>query len=496
MVRGCTCCNEPSSVPGSIKIDDLPIELLIDIFRCVTPTERSDIRLTHVCRIWRSTLQRAPEFWAKFLTVPDLITQDNYVRDVGFWHTWVDRTRTQPLQLRLRGRDLDLLKTIAGHLLRLASLHAQWSMVYPREVQRRLLALGPLPALEELRLTCDLPAPISNFLDLEAAGLEGITPRADEYPQLRHLEVNPDFFIPSMVVPSLKTLVIYHGHVKFEVLMYALANCPTLESLHLDHAHFWDIRDTAPQVVLPHLRDLCLDYPDSPPTTVHGVFTHIQFPSITRLTALIGDCALVGVIPDAHPLPILRVLTRLVMQVYDATDDVPRTHTLSIKGYVDGEVRQDTPQLYTVNQRINWKHRGGWAFYTPISGITHSMGSPAVTELELCLLDEQLNMTHIDWTRLFEAFPALVSLEVRIASCAGLLKALRRQPRRPSRLVRLGLTCGNAPGVHHSLVLTLELRASLGHGLQRLEFRNPNGPFSSWHLARLREVVSEVVLVG
>ncbi|KAI0685504.1 hypothetical protein C8T65DRAFT_168435 [Cerioporus squamosus] len=189
------------------------------------------------------------------------------------------------------------------HLLRLTSLTVHWSMVFPKDVQRRLLAMGPLLVLEHLQLTCDLPAPESNFLDLEAAGLAGSAPRADDCPQLRYLGVNPDFFVPSMVVPSLRTLAIYRGHIKFEVFMSALVNCPALESLHLDHADFWDIRAPAQHVVLARLRNLSLNYLDSFLIRVHDMFRYIRFPSISRLTAFLGDCALIGVIPEPYPSP-------------------------------------------------------------------------------------------------------------------------------------------------------------------------------------------------
>lgn len=104
----------------------MPIELLPSIFRWLPPTKRSDIRLSHVCGTWRDALMKTPEFWADFLMVEDLISPEHYERDVGFWHSFVDRTRPLPLRLPLDGGHCDLIKTVPEHLPRLKWLDVQW----------------------------------------------------------------------------------------------------------------------------------------------------------------------------------------------------------------------------------------------------------------------------------------------------------------------------------------------------------------------------------
>ncbi|RPD65707.1 hypothetical protein L227DRAFT_219353 [Lentinus tigrinus ALCF2SS1-6] len=473
-----------------LGIQALPIELLIHIFHCVSPTDRRDIRLSHVCKIWRDTLQNTSGFWANFLIIPDLITSNtnNHERDVRFWHLFVERTSSQPLHLRLGGWDFDLLNDIPKHLPRLTYLHVHWKMVYPKEVQRRLLALAPLPALKDLRLSCDHPAPETHFLDLEVPGPTQAALLTDKYPQLRYLEVNPDFFVPSMVVQSVIALAICDGNLSLIMLKTALAHCQTLEYLRLENVDFWDIQDASEQVVLPHLRELCLCYSHDP---VMHLIPHIRCPSITRLDVSLSSPFLDVGMFNPHSLPIIRILTRLELEVYYPTDDAP---ALSINGYINRDVIH-APPLHIFNERFRWKHRVHEIF-TPIASITEILGSSMVSELEVRLLDEDLNMTHLDWTMVFEAFPALTSLVVHISSCHGLLRALRQTPLRPAGLERLTIACGNGAGVRHTLVLTLETRASLGHRLQRLEFRNLNGAFASWHLARLQDVVEEVVIVA
>ena len=133
------------------SVHDLPVELLAHIFRSISPIEHRDIRLAHVCSLWRATLQGTPEFWATFLTLPSLITQDDHERSVGLWYSFIDRTRCQPLRLRLEGGDFDLLKTIPEHLPRLSWLHVRWRTANPKDIQRRLLATGQTRGSSERR---------------------------------------------------------------------------------------------------------------------------------------------------------------------------------------------------------------------------------------------------------------------------------------------------------------------------------------------------------
>ncbi|RPD65715.1 hypothetical protein L226DRAFT_234779 [Lentinus tigrinus ALCF2SS1-7] len=481
-------------------IHDLPIELIIHVFRCFSPTDRSDICLSHVCSLWRAALQRTPEFWAKFLTFPSLITQDHYERSIAFWYSFVERTRPQHLRVRLDGGNFDLLKTIPEHLQRLLWLHVQWRTANPRDVQRRLLALGSLPTIEHLQLACDFPAPVNNYPDLEAAELAELAPLVEEYPRLRHLEVNPDFFIPSMVVGSLKTLIIHRGHMSFSTLLLTLRQCPGLESLRLSHVLPRDPLDTSSQqVILPNLRDLSLSYTDYPcRIAVQHLLFHMRCPSMAQLAVSMSHWTLAGLFPENEPLPLARLLAQLVVRISNSHHGAPRTYALLIEGYVDGTARNMPPQLRIFNRHSPWANPHRWEF-SPIPSIVHEFRYSAIRDLELCLLDAQLSMKRPDSTALFEAFPTLVSLAVQITSCLTLFKTLRHKPLCLPKLESLTLECGNGSGVHHKLVVTLEARAWLGHRLQLLRFRhlNPdNVPISEWHLARLREVIVGEITVG
>ncbi|KAI0702037.1 hypothetical protein C8T65DRAFT_655804 [Cerioporus squamosus] len=474
------------------SIHELPIELLIHIFA-------ADIRLSHVCSLWRDTLQRTPEFWVNFLMLPDLITHTHQERSVGFWYSFIDRTMSQPLRLRLGGWCFVLLTRIPKHLSRLAFLHVQWRTVDAKEIQRRLLAMGPLPALEHLQLVCDLPGPQTNFLDLDTAGNTGSALLVDKYPRLRHLEVSPDFFIPAMVVPSLRTLAINSGEMTLATFILALVQCPALESLHLDHAAWstWNTLEASQQVDLLHLHELRLSYSRDYDVVYAGLLLrYIRCPLSVRLDISLSSSTLLGLFHDTQSLNLVRALTRLIMRVTDPVDQLegPRTYTLTVEGYGSHDV-PDMPRVQIVNRGAHWGHLDDMTI-SPIFSIVYDFRSSAVKELQICLLDEQLNVTRTDWTALFEAFPSLTSLVVRISSCNGLLKALRRTPLLPAGLERLALTCANGSGVHHNLVLTLELRASLGSRLQRLEFGSSKSAFLSWHLARLRDVIAEVVVVS
>ena len=479
------------------SVHDLPVELLAYIFRSISPIEHRDIRLAHVCSLWRATLQRTPEFWATFLTLPSLITQDDHERSVGFWYSFIGRTRCQPLRLRLEGGDFDLLRTIPEHLPRLAWLHVRWRTANPKDIQRRLLATGPLPGLKHLQLICAFPAPETNFLDLDVAGLANSAPLVEEYPQLRHLEVNPDFFIPSMVVRSLTTFIIHRGHMSFATLLPALAQCPALKILQIHHVFFRETNGTSQPVDLPDLRELFVNYKHEPgASTLHHLLSHMRCPSMAQLTILLSSHTLTGLLPEPQPLPIARPLTKLVVQISDAYDVAPRKYTLTVEGYVAGSL-QNAPRLRIINTRSPWQDPDGWEF-SPLHSITHYFRHSPITDLQLGLLDEKISMAQDDWSALFGAFPALVALSVQIMSCSTFLKVLRHTPLWLPKLKRLALGCGTASGVPYALVVTLRVRATQGHRLQRFEYchlKSETPPLSNWHLDRLRHLAAQVVVV-
>ncbi|RPD65709.1 hypothetical protein L226DRAFT_530765 [Lentinus tigrinus ALCF2SS1-7] len=488
-----------------LSIHDLPIELLPHIFRWISPTDRKDILLAHVCGVWREALHRTPEFWAGLLTVQGLVTTRNHQRDAELWYSFVDRTLSQPLRLLLGGHAFHLMKAIPQHLPRITLLHVEWLRVYPKDAQGHLLAIGPLPALEHLQLSCVSPAPLTDFLDFDPAALVGSRLLANEHPRLRHLEVNPDFFIPSMVSASLRTLIIHKGHMSIVLLTSALANCPNLESLRLNHAYKWGVLNTLPQIDLPRLRDYFLDYSDNRyvhETPVRDILGCIRCPSFAQLALDIGSPNPVRVLfPNSNVSPIMRVLTRLVIQSSDDSNEkVSLSYSLLAQGFVDSD-RSQIPRL----------HVGVWGVNThyPLSSILMSLiipsvGFPAVTDLDIllhCGRGIPTPMTSPEWNSLLQAFPALISLTAHIASesCEELLRGLFFGRLLPvPRLQKLAISCTQAPRLlMNDLASMCQVRAGRGSPLRRLELRSSslesyNRPLWPWEMEHLRRWVEEV----
>ncbi|KAI0695764.1 hypothetical protein C8T65DRAFT_743846 [Cerioporus squamosus] len=106
------------------SVNQLPIELLMHIFRAVGPrTSPADaIRLTHVCRSWRSLIHHTPVFWSDFLDSEDGIlarTQADYsIVSAAF-----DRSApAMQIGFSLNGAFLPLLSAIPAHVSRISKL--------------------------------------------------------------------------------------------------------------------------------------------------------------------------------------------------------------------------------------------------------------------------------------------------------------------------------------------------------------------------------------
>ncbi|RDX50200.1 hypothetical protein OH76DRAFT_462358 [Lentinus brumalis] len=104
-------------------INQLPIELIIHIFRFVGPrTSPADaIRLTHICRLWRLLIHQAPTFWSDLLDAEDVLAR-----------TWHDNAmvlaafdRSEPVTqigFSMYGSFLPLLETVPVHASRISTL--------------------------------------------------------------------------------------------------------------------------------------------------------------------------------------------------------------------------------------------------------------------------------------------------------------------------------------------------------------------------------------
>ncbi|RPD65710.1 hypothetical protein L226DRAFT_557686 [Lentinus tigrinus ALCF2SS1-7] len=502
-----------TSMKPAISIHDLPSELLIHIFRFLKPTYGGDIQVTHVCRRWRAAIHSTPEFWRDMIANRRVLGtgwRHDKRQLEAFLNVMLERTRRLPLHIELSHGDLDFLETapLKDHLDRIAALIVERDTCDRGSATLgRVLALGPLPTLESLELTYESWACMSSVVPDEPPP----APLTHSYPKLRCLEVNPNFLAYTMMVPSLRKLIIYPGYVSLSGILGALKHCPQLEWLEclglFEHADN-PIRPF-PLVHLPCLRDWVINDSHLCPGFVPQImFRHIQCPTTTRISLGFGRSAdLSDVLPRDRAgslegcfAVVLGTVSKLDFAVIAGRQwiDIDR---LELKFFAAGE------DASRISISIPYK-LGKWhGDIVPTSlrpfpctpNVASVFSSQTITELRLNLPQEStpLPMRRVDWTILFDAFPSLVALATQIGSCTGLLKALRQTPLRLRGLERLEVTCANGPRTHHALVLTVEMRASQGVHLRRLAYvhsREDVRPFSKWHLARLRAVVAEVIV--
>ncbi|RDX54722.1 hypothetical protein OH76DRAFT_991718 [Lentinus brumalis] len=505
------------SMEPAVDIHDLPFEVLIHIFRFIRPTWRGNIRYAHVCRRLRAAIHDTPEFWRDMIDIQRVLRSSwSRERSKAFLAVFLERAQQLPLHINLVQSEFDTLETrpLGDYLDRISVLFVQWERGdFKCELRGRLLALGPLPTLESLECTYEDPE-YTRPHSLDMYRTPSAVPCTDWYPKLSYLEVNPDFLMDAVVVPSLRTLLIHMGYASLSGILATLRHCPLLERLHIGqifeptyvpiesmspvpllHLHEWTMFDSYecpgfPEVMLRHIQ--------CPPTTriaLHpvGPYNKIILSEVVPKDRIEGGShigALSAVLPTTTTLDIQIV----------AGGDRWVSKNLFLKWYAPGE---DVPRLcITMSYRVgDWN--GGISPtslqpYPYMLNITFAFSSQTITDLRLDLANEPtpVFMRRIDWTILFDAFPALIALTARLRSCAGLLRALRQAPLRLGRLERLEVTCANKIRVHHALVITLEMRANQGLRLRLLGFCHSNddaGPFSDWHLARLRAVVAEVI---
>ena len=530
----CTTAHLPLG-PGSslsedarvvIGIDDLPPELLVHIFRFLEPTCAQDIRLTHICRRWRAAVHAAPEFWRDLLACKHILRSAFYMRHHMFWHDILERTQQLPLRLSVTNKNIDILETpvFAPGLPRLAVLSVSWehNPDLQSTFRRCMSALGPLPSLEVLQCVFDHSTIIAHppfAQDPEVVSVAEIW--VDRYPELRHYEVNPPFLDYRMMVPSLTTLVIHKGLLSLSRLLTAMQQCPNLEDLaltglgntrdgtvivqpttvHLAHLEEWKLIDNLQYSAF---QPFMLRHVRCPPTTCILVMLCPNW-HLSRLFPR-DDAGLhhVGALPA-----VLQATTTFTL-TFTPGDDLLEHPALWLQWFAAGEdrrprltVRLQSPRWDgTRRNLVNPTSLQPYPRLVDVASVLSPPSTNSITELHVDLAylrTEASCMRRVEWTILLDVCPALVALTMRLRSCVGLLRALRQAPLRVPRLERLDVTCANMKGVHHGLVVTLDLRAAQGLRLRRLRFVHSNvdaPPLSHWHMERLRAVVSEEVVTS
>ncbi|RDX41224.1 hypothetical protein OH76DRAFT_1489667 [Lentinus brumalis] len=461
---------------------ELPPELVLEIFRHVPFASRWNIRLLHVCRLWRSILQRTPEFWASFLSHS---LERSYWRGYG-WSMdepmfLTSLNRSSPLAVQITGaeRHLEILRTVPHHVVRLSSLTLA---IGASSVDTLFSILRiKLPLLEKLvlKLTCKASNGLMGTEILDKIG--PWAPPADNFPRLQSLDVNGVLF-PTLAAPTLKHLRLI-GCLKnlctsptscsrtavpsMDALLSGLQRCPALVTCKL--VACLPARVTASRglgVHLPELREFCI-YAN--PSTTRVILETITFPPHTFLTTSRCITAQDPLLPTT-PIPTVLALD-----------------TLSLKAWNSG-----TPYQRQIQR----------------DGTYEGSSDERLTSLVLDF-GVRIPVVEADWQLILDSFVRLASLTVRIDSCRTLLRVLQRgQP--PRALETLSISCLKGRRVQELLVRAIEDAASKHLRVRRLEFRQAiydlhcrerhekknrsNVPMSAEQLSRLKAVVAAVII--
>ncbi len=497
---------------------ELPPELVLEIFRHVPFASRCNIRLLHVCRLWRSILQRTPEFWASFLSHS---LERSYWRGYG-WSMdepmfLTSLNRSSPLAVQITGaeRHLEILRTVPHHVVRLSSLTLA---IGASSVDTLFLILRiKLPLLEKLvlKLTCKASNGLMGTEILDKIG--PWAPPADNFPRLQSLDVNGVLF-PTLAAPTLKHLRLI-GCLKnlctsptscsrtavpsMDALLSGLQRCPALVTCKL--VACLPARVTASRglgVHLPELREFCI-YAN--PSTTRVILETITFPPHTFLTTSRCITAQDPLLPTT-PIPTILALDTLSLKVWNSGTPYQRQiqRDGTYEGSSDGQLR-----LRMGPGHLPWTTAAAGVGRSEAIRTLVLVFSP-LERLTSLVLDfgVRIPVVEADWQLILDSFVRLASLTVRIDSCRTLLRVLQRgQP--PRALETLSISCLKGRRVQELLVRAIEDAASKHLRVRRLEFRQAiydlhcrerhekknrsNVPMSAEQLSRLKAVVAAVI---
>ncbi|TFK92535.1 hypothetical protein K466DRAFT_659175 [Polyporus arcularius HHB13444] len=476
----------------------LPPEVLINVFRHILPTCRSDLRLTHVCKLWRDLIFCTPVFWVDMLAISAVTEHFDHNTDSSLsFPSFVMRSSPLPYELNITGQYAFLLN-MPSYASRIYSL----SVHLPRESDS-ISYLTPLlnlhmPLLETMQ--CWAYGVSSPWLIDRATHR---LPRGQNFPRLRKLALyGADLPSRALAFPYLEELTFDDGTYSDSLLhlLIFLGNCPQLRTLNLNiQARSWQAFQEHDAVSLPHLRICSLRIHENEGSWVHNFLERVHVPATAQLEInWLARCknALSELIPSSPPVSVevLKAINAVTIHFQYNRNDRNHKWVLSANGLVPGDPK---PHLKLSIHNPCCTDEGDEELP---SGALPDLAklftnSPSLHHLRL-RLDSEIAVTSGDWCTILDGFSSLSSLTVHVESCLNLLAVLRRNPSRWPTLRRLSISCRNGSGVHEPLLSAIEKRAREGLGLKYLAFSTSyKKPLSAHRMRRLRELVEEVAEV-
>ncbi|KAI0697666.1 hypothetical protein C8T65DRAFT_832453 [Cerioporus squamosus] len=241
----------------------LPPEILMNIFRHSFPSRRSDIRLTHVCKLWRDLIHRTPEFWVDMLASNEMTTRHLYFKNEFesiLISSFITRSSPLPYELRIHQGELAFLTKIASHASRIHSLSLHLPLGSDGVARLTTLFDLDMPLMETMQCW--------SYTEIWSSGTDSRVhrlPHEAKFPRLRKLALHgPGLATQAFAFPSVQELKIDDG-VFSDPLLDLLEGCPQLEVLEMN-IQAPEVRPVSLErdaVPLPHLKtfSLLLDAP-------------------------------------------------------------------------------------------------------------------------------------------------------------------------------------------------------------------------------------------
>ncbi|TBU41286.1 hypothetical protein BD309DRAFT_284481 [Dichomitus squalens] len=470
----------------------LPSEVLIHIFSLVSPTQRSHIKLAHVCRTWRDLIYKTPEFWVDMVAIIKNPSRPKHFNDIL---TFLQRTASLPYTLYYIDNTLRLkfLSTLQenGRLSHLSELFIVLPWNDP-SVTFDFIQLA-MPGLQTLHC---------NAVTVQPSRSDALNPRdhtppsVANFPRLRSLQLPEGLLlVPSLAFPTLRTIIHDTDALDLKLVLMALQLCPQLEELTLTkwmyprgiNLPFDALLLPCP---LPRLRRCVIDDLSGGTTPSYTVefLSKIAVPPTAHLEVRATSISLPShIIPTAPPLATLGAVDTLHLKL--PTNTTLYSEIQGLAGHTERvNLTLSTPTPVRRAGRVVTDCSA--TLYDTVDVFS---SAAHITSLVLeCWPD--YTVTKNAWLITLASLPFLVSLAVRVRSCQRLLRALRRPV--CFHLKQLAITCTNGGGVHELLAIAIEWRASLGASLEKLEYYNEiSPPLSESRMERLRALVSDVLVL-
>ncbi|KAI0717856.1 hypothetical protein C8T65DRAFT_104654 [Cerioporus squamosus] len=400
---------------------NLPTEVLIHIFRHLQPRSRRDIRVTHICRLWRLIIHRTPDFWVDMLSASESTTPKTG-EDPAPYLTFISRTTPLSYHLDFRGDSIALLEHIPSNdIARLTAIIYTFHGRLLRDIPQMLnLDFPNLRGLVIHHTQTWYTFQLGTML-LEA------TARPEHFPRLHHLDVPAPLLLPCFAVPSLRSLTVgglLRDSTQLERFLHTLQQCSQLESLTARHCHMALPTLASSTVVhMPNISSLVVE--GAGLALKNPVLRFVTFPSSTRWR--VEDpygYPLSKLFPTPLPAGTFSGLDKLFCKCAIEYRPSHSSLTVSVVGYVQG-----TPAVTITVQNTVWGLRyglSGPSVVLPALANLFAASSTTISALELHF-DKHIGVAVDDWTDLLRAFPVMSHLDVHINSCRHLLRSLRQR---------------------------------------------------------------------